>query len=107
MAIVAIAIIISFHLKHAPSTLERRVALPFGLVFWVLSLACLGSGLNNYIKTVSRYSRRQALVQSGWGTQIVSKLVLRLVWLRHLYQSALLTASCEISPRHRPKSVIG
>jgi len=72
MAIVAVAILISFHLKHSPTELERKVALPFGLIFWLLAIACLGSGLNNYIKTVTRYSRRQALVQSGWGTQLVS-----------------------------------
>ena len=72
MAVVAVAIMISFHLKHEPSSLERRVALPFGLIFWLLAIACLVSGLNNYIKTVNRYSRRQALVQSGVATQIVS-----------------------------------
>lgn len=76
MSIVAIAILISFHLKHSPTLLERRVALPFGLIFWLLSMACLVSGLNNYVKTVSRYSRRQALVQSGWGTQVVSLLTI-------------------------------
>ena len=71
MAIVSVAIIISFHLKSQPSDVERRFALPFGLVFWFLSLACLASGLANYIKTVTKYARRQALVQSGWKTQMV------------------------------------
>lgn len=72
MAVVAIAILISFHLKHQPTELERKVALPFGIIFWLLALACLVSGLHNYIKTVNRYSRRQALVQTGVGTQVVS-----------------------------------
>jgi len=72
MSIVAVAILISFHLKHQPSAIERRVALPFGLVFWFLALACLISGFSNYIKTVNKYSRRQAMVQTGTGTQIVS-----------------------------------
>lgn len=72
MAVVAIAILISFHLKHQPTELERKVALPFGIIFWLLALACLISGLHNYIKTVNRYSRRQALVQTGVGTQVVS-----------------------------------
>jgi hypothetical protein len=71
MSIVAVAILISFHLKAEASPLEKRIALPFGLVFWCLAIACLAAGLNNYIKTVSRYSRRQALVQSGTGTQLV------------------------------------
>ncbi|EMC91565.1 hypothetical protein BAUCODRAFT_97727 [Baudoinia panamericana UAMH 10762] len=75
MAIVAVAILISFHLKHTPTPIERRVALPFGVVFWLLALACLASGVTNYIKTVSRYSRRQALVQSGAGTQLVFTVV--------------------------------
>lgn len=72
MGIVSVAIIMSFHLKHEASPIERRVALPFGLIFWFLAMACLVSGLNNYIKTVNRYSRRQALVQSGVATQVVS-----------------------------------
>ncbi|KAK0365819.1 hypothetical protein LTR91_025938 [Friedmanniomyces endolithicus] len=75
MSIVAVAILISFHLKHQPSEIERRVALPFGLVFWFLALACLISGFSNYIKTVNKYSRRQALVQTGTGTQIVFTVV--------------------------------
>lgn len=76
MAIVSVAILISFHLKREASALERRVALPFGLTFWLLAMACLGAGLNNYVKTVTRYSRRQALVQSGTGTQLVSFMIL-------------------------------
>jgi tellurite resistance protein TehA-like permease len=75
MSIVAVAILISFHLKAEASPLEKRIALPFGLVFWLLAIACLAAGLNNYIKTVSRYSRRQALVQSGTGTQLVSESI--------------------------------
>ncbi|KAF2772721.1 hypothetical protein EJ03DRAFT_324275 [Teratosphaeria nubilosa] len=75
MGIVAVAILISFHLKSTPTPLERRVALPFGILFWLLALACLGAGLSNYVKTVSRYSRRQALVQTGWGTQLVFTVV--------------------------------
>lgn len=75
MAIVSVAILISFHLKNQASPLEKRIALPFGVVFWLLAIACLAAGLNNYIKTVSRYSRRQALVQSGTGTQLVFTVV--------------------------------
>lgn len=71
MSIVSVAIIISFHLKSEPTSIEKRIALPVGLIFWLLSLACLGSGLANYVKTVTKYSRRQALVQSGWKTQVV------------------------------------
>lgn len=52
-----------------------RLALPLGVIFWVLSLACLASGMANYVRTVTRYSRRAALVQSGWKTQMVFTVV--------------------------------
>lgn len=72
MSVVSVAIIISFHLKSQPTSVEKRIALPVGLIFWLLSIACLASGVANYVKTVTKYSRRQALVQSGWKTQVVS-----------------------------------
>jgi len=71
MAIVSVAIVVSFHLQHQPTAVEKRFALPFGIIFWILSLACLASGLANYLRTVTRYSRRAALVQSGWKTEMV------------------------------------
>ncbi|KAL1874457.1 hypothetical protein Daus18300_003475 [Diaporthe australafricana] len=49
MAIVSVAIVLSFHLKSQPSAAELRMAKPLGLVFWVLSVACLFVGLGNYI----------------------------------------------------------
>ncbi len=70
MSVVAVAIAVSFHLRSAPSALERRIALPLGLIFWFLSVACLVVGLGNYIKTVNKYSRKVAIVQSGWRTQV-------------------------------------
>ncbi|KAI4787883.1 hypothetical protein E4T44_12769 [Aureobasidium sp. EXF-8845] len=75
MAVVSVAILISFHLKNQPSPLERKIALPFGIIFWFLALACLASGTANYIKTVEKYSKRQALVQTGWKTQLVFTVV--------------------------------
>ncbi|KAF2422375.1 hypothetical protein EJ08DRAFT_701669 [Tothia fuscella] len=75
MAIVSVAIMISFHLKQRPSTIERRLALPLGIMFWFLALATLISGVANYCKTVTRYSRRAALVQSGWKTEMVFTIV--------------------------------
>ena len=73
MSVVSVAIVISFHLMSQPSAVERKIAFPVGLVFWALSLACLASGFANYIKAVAKYSRKRALVQSGWKTQMVSK----------------------------------
>jgi hypothetical protein len=71
MSVVSIAIVISFHLKSEPSPLELRMALPLGIIFWVLAIACLALGFGNYVKTVTKYSRRMALVQTGWKTQVV------------------------------------
>jgi len=75
MAIVSVAIIISFHLRREPSRLELRMALPFGIIFWFLSLACLLSGVFNYYHTVMQYSKRSAIVQSGWKTEMVFTVV--------------------------------
>lgn len=50
MAVVAVAIVLSFHLKSQPSPAELRMAKPLGLVFWGLSVACLLVGLGNYIR---------------------------------------------------------
>ena len=91
MAIVSVAIIISFHLKHEPTDIEKRLALPVGLLFWVLSFACLANGFANYVKTVTKYGRRRALVQSGWKTQIVSQGILYyLEWLEKGVQGRML-----------------
>ncbi|KAI4129872.1 MAG: hypothetical protein LQ341_006526 [Variospora aurantia] len=75
MAVVSVAIMVSFHLKNEPSPVERRIALPIGLLFWLLSAACLANGLANYVKTVVKYGRRRALVQSGWKTQVTFTIV--------------------------------
>lgn len=74
MLIVSIAIIISFHLKSQPSQFELRMAKPLGIVFWCLGVACLSVGFGNYVKTVTKYAQRMALVQTGWKTQAVSYL---------------------------------
>ncbi|KAI9865302.1 MAG: hypothetical protein M1824_003456 [Vezdaea acicularis] len=75
MAIVAVAIVISFHIKNEPTKVERKTAYPVGLVFGALALACLGSGVAGYVRTVQRYGERRAMVQSGWKTQVVFTVV--------------------------------
>jgi uncharacterized membrane protein YidH (DUF202 family) len=75
LAVVAVAIIISFHFREQPTVLERRMALPLGIIFWLLSLTCLVNGFANYARTVMKYSRKAALVQSGWKTQVVFTVV--------------------------------
>ncbi|KAL2009346.1 hypothetical protein VTN00DRAFT_7540 [Thermoascus crustaceus] len=75
LSIVSCAIIISFHLRTQPTGIERRVAFPLGIVFWVMSLACLVSGFSIYVRTVTKYSKKAALVQSGWKTQVVFTVV--------------------------------
>lgn len=49
MAIVSVAITVSFHLSHKPSEIELRMARPLGSIFWVLSVSTLCIGLANYI----------------------------------------------------------
>lgn len=103
MAIVSVAIVLSFHVKSQPSAAELAMARPLGVIFWLLSVACLLVGLGNYIgefgahmgrlcgdvmleswmltcgacvcappETVNKFSRKAAIVQSGFKTQIVS-----------------------------------
>lgn len=50
MAIVAVAIVLSFHLRSEPSPLELKIAKPLGITFWVLAVACLMVGVGNYIR---------------------------------------------------------
>lgn len=49
MAIVAVAIVLSFHLKRQPSKLELRMARPLGAIFWFLAMCCLVLGVGNYV----------------------------------------------------------
>lgn len=51
MAIVSVAIVLSFHLRKAASPLELRMAKPLGIIFWGLSVSCLAVGVANYIRT--------------------------------------------------------
>ncbi|KAI0132500.1 hypothetical protein BJ170DRAFT_680380 [Xylariales sp. AK1849] len=75
MAIVAVAIVLSFHLKSQPSAIELRMARPLGIIFWFLALSCLLVGFCNYMQTVNKYSRKIAIVQTGWRTQSIMSLV--------------------------------
>ncbi|KAI0022625.1 hypothetical protein F4780DRAFT_157566 [Xylariomycetidae sp. FL0641] len=75
MAIVATAIVLSFHLTSQPTAVERHMSMPLGIIFWLLSVACLVIGLGNYITTVNKYSRKEAIVQSGLWTQMVMSLI--------------------------------
>ncbi|KXJ92172.1 hypothetical protein Micbo1qcDRAFT_175157 [Microdochium bolleyi] len=73
MAVVAVAITLSFHLKSKPTDVELRMARPLGLIFWLLAVACLALGFGNYMNTVNKYARRAAIVQTGWRTQSVCR----------------------------------
>ncbi|KID79106.1 DUF domain-containing protein, partial [Metarhizium brunneum ARSEF 3297] len=71
MAILSVAITLSFHINSKPTDLERRISKPLGAIFWVFSVVMLGLGLANYIKTVNKYSKKAAIVQTGWRTQLI------------------------------------
>ncbi|KAI5805137.1 hypothetical protein EDC01DRAFT_358339 [Geopyxis carbonaria] len=75
LCVVSVAIILSFHLKTKPTSIEKRMALPLGIIFWLLSLLCLMAGLGNYLKTIRKYSRKTAVVQSGAKTRIIFLIV--------------------------------
>lgn len=75
LTVVSVAIYINFHLKHQPTPLERSLSQPLGIIFWILAMVCLVSGVANYMKTVTKYANRRALVQSGIKTQFVSLIV--------------------------------
>jgi hypothetical protein len=51
MAVVSVAIVLSFHLKSKATEVELRMAKPLGAIFWALSVACLLVGCANYIRT--------------------------------------------------------
>ncbi|KAH7150004.1 hypothetical protein B0J13DRAFT_549315 [Dactylonectria estremocensis] len=74
MAVVSIAITLSFHLKNEPSSLELRMAKPLGIIFWALSVMTLFAGVGNYI---SKQLTRQPAPATAtiWGS----------VWTRGLY----------------------
>ncbi|RDA96252.1 hypothetical protein CP533_1764 [Ophiocordyceps camponoti-saundersi (nom. inval.)] len=75
MTVVAVAMTVSFQLNQEPSQLERRIAKPLGIAFWLLSLVTLFMGLGNYIMTVNKYGQKAAIVQTGWRTQLVLALL--------------------------------
>lgn len=49
LAVLSVAITLSFHLKNQPTNLERRMAKPLGIIFWGLSVVTLVIGLGNYM----------------------------------------------------------
>jgi uncharacterized membrane protein YidH (DUF202 family) len=65
MAVMSVAITLSFHLKHRATELEQKIAQPLGAVFWVLSLLTLLMGVGNYIGACSPF-----LADSGTGRVI-------------------------------------
>ncbi|KAL2761154.1 hypothetical protein ACRALDRAFT_2016023 [Sodiomyces alcalophilus JCM 7366] len=68
MAVVSVAIVLSFHLKTQPTDLELRMARPLGATFWALSVCCLFLGVGNYS---NRSKRRMADVCIKKRTQLV------------------------------------
>ncbi|KIE02125.1 DUF domain-containing protein, partial [Metarhizium majus ARSEF 297] len=56
MAILSVAITLSFHINSKPTDLERRISKPLGAIFWVFSVVMLGLGLANYISTLFFFS---------------------------------------------------
>ncbi|KAK8118907.1 uncharacterized protein PG998_003533 [Apiospora kogelbergensis] len=59
MAIVSVAIVVSFHLRSQPTALELRIAKPLGIIFWILAFACLLVGFGNYTSPNGEQIRKQ------------------------------------------------
>jgi len=75
LAVVAVAILINFHLKNQPTELELHLSHPLGIIFWVLSITCLCTGVGLYMRTVTKYAHHRAIVQSGIKTQVIFGVV--------------------------------
>jgi hypothetical protein len=76
MSIVAVAIVLSFHLRKTASDMELRMAKPLGAIFWALSVSCLGVGIANYMSASplvycfpSSYSRSTVGFIPGCGCE--------------------------------------
>lgn len=67
MAIVSVAIVLSFHVKNQPSAAELAMARPLGVLFWLLSVACLLVGLGNYIGKPKYYRWEWSCTLSVWS----------------------------------------
>lgn len=83
MAIVSVAITVSFHIKGTPSDLERRVAKPLGGIFWVLSVVTLALGAGNYIREFrpslsAIYLPLSSLVSSMYRWELTAVVILLL-----------------------------
>ncbi|RCI09413.1 hypothetical protein L249_3689 [Ophiocordyceps polyrhachis-furcata BCC 54312] len=79
MTVVAVAMTVSFQLNQKPSQLERRIARPLGIAFWLLSLVTLFMGLGNYIKTVNKYGQKAAIILALLAFSIISTCVILLI----------------------------
>ena len=87
MSVVAIAVIVSFHLKSEPTPLERKMAKPLGIVFWFLAVCCLALGAGNYMKTVNKYFEESGDCADGMedadGRSILSFLQARWIGISY------------------------
>lgn len=72
MAIVSIAILLSFHLKLQPSALEKQFALPLGIIFWV----CI------YLKLVINcFLCCYVLTEKNKKTNVVAGFGMHYIWI--------------------------
>lgn len=72
MAIVSIAILLSFHLKLQPSALEKQFALPLGIIFWVCTryLLEIGDTLFSMLLRANEEKQKTNLV-AGFGMHYI------------------------------------
>ncbi|TQS36833.1 hypothetical protein Golomagni_02707 [Golovinomyces magnicellulatus] len=75
MAILSMALVISFSFEAPRFHVKPRLSQSLGLTFWGMSVICLGLGLGTYLKAVTKLSQSAVIVQSGWKTKFVSRLI--------------------------------
>lgn len=81
MAIVSVAIVLSFHLKSQPSEAELAMATPLGVIFWLLSVACLLVGLGNYIREFYKFYVSSPLINlTHFIPPSPGDLILMMLW---------------------------
>lgn len=79
MAILSMALVISFSFETPRFHVKPRLSQSLGLTFWCLGVICLCLGLGTYLKTVTKFSHSAVIVQSGWKTQFTLAAVAALI----------------------------
>ncbi|RPA75453.1 hypothetical protein BJ508DRAFT_230110 [Ascobolus immersus RN42] len=76
--VLGVAVMLSFHFKQEPTEVERRMAFPLGMIFWVLSFLSILAAAAQYFTNVMGYARQKASLGRGRLVKAI-RVVLSLV----------------------------